>query len=196
MLNDVYRTSFNQQLYGMRVTNVFYYQEAVSPVGGPGVENGINAQFANIAIPSYQAALSVNWRGDCIETVKLGAGGNSPRVLTLGPTIDGDRAGEAMPPNNVCSFTEYTAAYVKEGRGRHFISGFLLADEADNALLQTPFAGLADIAESTTQTLTDANGGQYVRVVLGGNPAVPRAVIKYIPHATIKKLRGRTQRVC
>lgn len=196
MADEILKLVFKQSLYGIRVINVFHYQVTTPPSGGSGIENGLNQAFADHVVPSYQAALSSSWLANCLETSLIGPGGNTPRIKVFAENTDGDRAATALPPNSVCSWSEYTQILNKTGRGRHFISGLLLADEDDNALNDTAFGLFTTLATASSTAITDNEGGVYGRILYSGAPPAAHPLFKIIAHSSVKKLRGRTQKVC
>lgn len=197
-VNDVYRLTHTQSVYGITAVNEHYYQ-VESPASDPAKEGQDLAEaFEASVLPQLLAAAGPDYRSECLVSRMLGAGANDATQYITGAV--GTRSGETcLPCNTVATIGKYTDLHNQHGRGRMFFSGMCVSDENDNCWNA---AGMGWLNAIGISLISQIGGGSFSgvydsRLMTGPPPELPRDLLAYRINSQVRKLRSRTKsRAC
>lgn len=193
-VNDLYRLSFNQQVYNVNVANVFHFEQ--TGASSDDVPQLIQA-FLDRYVTLYQQYCAIEWVPKCVKVNRIKPTEGSARIGLIPAGNEGLAPNECMPANQVGTISLYTAVYSKNTRGRHFFSGASEDHEDRNNHNNNGFGHLQSIGNQLVATLEGiVPDGQWKTAVYSDTLGTWQLVTAYEARSPFKKLRGRTARIC
>lgn len=193
-VGELYRVSFNQQVYNVNVANVFHFEQ--TGAASEDVPQLIQA-FLDTFVTLYQQYCAIEWVPLCVKAQRILPTEGSARLGLIPAGNEGLAPGECMPANQVGVISLYTALYGKKTRGRHFISGCSEDHETRNNHNSGGFSALQGISAALiAQLVATAPDGTWQAAVFSPTDGTHQQVTAEETRSPFKKLRGRTARIC
>lgn len=193
-VGELYRLSFNYQVYNVNCANVFHFEQTGS--SSDDVPQLIQA-FLDRYIALYKDYCSPEWVPLCVKANRIKPTEGSARVGIIPAGNQGTAAGECMPANQVGAISLYSAFYSKSTRGRHWFSGASESFEERNNHSLAGFQALQAIGNQLIVPLVGITpDGTWKTCIYSSTGGTWVDVTVYEARSPFKKLRGRTARIC
>jgi len=195
-MGDIYRVSYDQEVYGVQLTNVYHYDNTVPPAGGTNVAEDLAEGFENTIHAAIRLALGDTWSGVCVRVARIDpeAGSEFGRIIT---TQAGANAQPTFPANVVICTTKYTDLLTKRGRGRSYQSGFPEVAEVEGVLTTVYHDAWVTAQIVVASEVTGGGGvGKYQPGVWSQAASAIQPQVAFEIQTAFRKLRGRTSSSC
>jgi len=196
-LNDVYRLSYDQTLYGQKITNVFHYEQTSPETSGKADELSLADAFIGVVVPLWQPVVTDDWQDVCIRVQRILPGGGVQRVRLTAPNTGTVLLTQAFAPNVTVVTTFYTDDFSKTGRGRYFLSGFPTTGETLGLIKAAERTLLSALGEGIAGDLTFApDTGVFSFRVYSKKLNLARVEQRLEVRTALRKLRPRSLSLC
>lgn len=194
-VNDKLRLVTSGSLYGVGAYNVFNYIETGASASFSSEQALVDTFIANI-LPTWMAAVSIDFIMHCITAEKLSAGVAAPYSKTLLTGNIGSGSAPALPANRVMAISLYSAPGMTAAIGRKSLSGIPVSEEEDNAITEDLFTLLDTLANLLIGNMAGVGGFAADHVIRSADLITDSAIVAVTSHPQVRTLRGRTPRLC
>lgn len=194
---DVYQLSLDQTVGQANLTNVFMYKQVVDGSDPALARQKLAEAFEGDVMDKFAQGLNAAWSAFCIR-ISRKSPTTSPELVVVPTTNNvGAKINQVLPPNQVGVVSFYTEEYSRKGRGRKYISGMDAADEAANNCTNIGLIVLQAIGDAVLADLSAVgDSGVYESGLLDFDGVTWRKFERMEARSPLKKLRGRTTKVC